>query len=226
MKYKEIILTDFQKYALIGTILGDTYIGIDKKGKNARMNFAHSDAQEEYYVHKYNLFKDFGGTSKYYEKEDRRTHKVYKKFTYTSKTHPILTDLHNMFYPNGKTKIIPENIEDIFNNVSLAYLFMDDGSHHKNGYYLSLCNFELDELNRFAIFLKRKFNLNCSIHSQKQLYIMKDSVEHFNELVSQYILPSMEYKLLDHSSHKTPLNGENLLVGNPVLNPQETEENA
>ena len=74
--------------------------------------------------------------------------------------------------------------------------------------------------------VKKKFNLNCSIHSQKQLYIMKDSVEHFNELVSQYILPSMEYKLLDHSSHKTPLNGENLLVGNPVLNPQETEENA
>ena len=72
MKYKEIILTDFQKYALIGTILGDTYIGIDKKGKNARMNFAHSDAQEEYYMHKYNLFKDFGGTSKYYEKEDRK----------------------------------------------------------------------------------------------------------------------------------------------------------
>ena len=158
MKYKEIILTDFQKYALIGTILGDTYIGIDKKGKNARMNFAHSDAQEEYYMHKYNLFKDFGGTSKYYEKEDRRTHKVYKKFTYTSKTHPILTDLHNMFYPNGKTKIIPENIEDIFNDVSLAYLFMDDGSHHKKGYYLSLCKFELDELNGFGVLIQTVFS--------------------------------------------------------------------
>lgn len=40
----------------------------------------------------------------------------------------------------------------------------------------------------------------------------------------------MEYKLLGHSSLKTPLNGEKLsdenLIGNPVLNPQETEENA
>ena len=31
MKYKEIILTDFQKYALIGTILGDTYITFDPR---------------------------------------------------------------------------------------------------------------------------------------------------------------------------------------------------
>lgn len=52
---------------------------------------------------------------------------------------------------------------------------------------------------------------------------MKDSIEHFNELVRPYILSSMEYKLLGHSSLKTPLNGEKLsgenLVGNPVLNP-------
>lgn len=130
------------------------------------MNFAHSDAQEEYYLHKYSLFKIFEGTSKYYEKEDRRTHNVYRKFTYTSRTHPILTDLHKIFYPDG-AKIIPENIEDMFNEVSLAYLFMDDGSHHKNGYYISLCNFELDDLNRFAKFLRNKFGLNCSIHSQK-----------------------------------------------------------
>ena len=181
------------------------------------MNFAHSDTQEEYFWHKYNLFKDFGGSTQYYEKEDKRTHNIYKKFTYTSRTHPILTDLHGIFYVD-RHKIIPGNIEDIFNEVSLAYLFMDDGSHHKNGYYISLCNFEYEELTRFINMLYNKFELNCSIHSQKQLYIMKDSVANFNKLVEPYILPSMMYKIIGPSPHKTPLNGESLFVGNPVLN--------
>ena len=226
MKYQEITLTKHQKSALVGTILGDTYIGIDRKGKNARMNFAHCSEQAEYYMHKYDLFKEFGGTSRYVEKEDKRTHKVYKKYAYTSRTHPILTELQKKFYID-KVKIIPDNIADMFDEISLAYLFMDDGSHHKNGYYLSLCNFSTEDLNKFVEFLHKRFNLICTIHSQKNVYIQKESVEHFNELVKDYILPSMEYKLLDHSSRKTPLNGENL--GNQattVLNPQEIEENA
>lgn len=92
MKYPDVKLGEFEHAALIGSILGDTHIGIDSKGIEARLNFAHCKEQEEY-----------------------------------------------------------------FNN---------------------------------------KFDLRCSIHSQRAVYIWKQSVAKFNQLVEPYILPSMQYKLL------------------------------
>ena len=48
----------------------------------------------------------------------------------------------------------------------------------------------------FVDMLKDKFDLRCSIHSQRTVYIWKQSVAKFNQLVEPYILPSMQYKLL------------------------------
>lgn len=48
----------------------------------------------------------------------------------------------------------------------------------------------------FVDMLKDKFGLKCSIHSQRAVYIWKQSVAKFNQLVEPYILPSMQYKLL------------------------------
>ena len=195
MKYPDIKLGEFEYAALIGSILGGTHIGIDSKGIEARLNFAHCKEQEEYFDNKFEMFKCFGGGTKYYEKEDKRTGKVYCKFTYTSQCNPVLTQLQERFYKD-KVKIIPKDIAKDFNDISLAYLFMDDGSHHKNGYYISLCNFTKDELQMFVDMLKDKFDLKCSIHSQRAIYIWKQSVTKFNQLVEPYILPSMQYKLL------------------------------
>ena len=193
--YKKITLSHFAYSAFIGTLLGDTHLGKHPLGFEASGNFAHSLKQEGYALHKVELFKDLTGSVFYKHNEDKRTHKVYSAVFKQFNCNPFLTELHKIFYVD-RVKIIPEFVYSVFNEISLAYLFMDDGSHHKNGYYISLCNFTLEELKSFCVFLTTRFNLKCSIHRQKQIYIWKESTQHFNNLVSPYILDELKYKLI------------------------------
>lgn len=188
------MLNHFQYSALIGTMLGDMFIGIEKKGFEAHGSFAHSLDQEQYCLHKSNLFKDFDGVLSYKSNKDKRTGKTYYSVFRKLNCNPLLTELQKIFYKD-RIKIIPDLIYSDFNEISLAYLFMDDGCHHKNGYYISLCNFTLNDLKFFCKFLKEKFNLKCTVHRQKQIYIWKESISTFNKLVSPYIINNLKYKL-------------------------------
>ena len=55
-----------------------------------------------------------------------------------TKTHPLFTALHNLWYKwdnleNKFIKIIPLNIFDMFSEISLAYWIMDDGYYDSYG---------------------------------------------------------------------------------------------
>lgn len=67
MKYPDVKLGEFEHAALIGSILGDTHIGIDSKGIEARLNFAHCKEQEEYFNNKFEMFYTFPESSLYLE---------------------------------------------------------------------------------------------------------------------------------------------------------------
>jgi hypothetical protein len=75
---------------------------------------------------------------------------------------------------------------------------MDDGTFKNSGVKIALNCFTKKEGELLINFLKLKYNLDCSLHknrNQYQLYIKKDSMNRLINLVLPYFHFSMLYKL-------------------------------
>ena len=188
-------LNYFQKSALIGSLLGDSSIS-----KKYILNIGHGLKQEEYYIHKIQLLSPNIKFLEYRrEKVDKRTNNLYISLQAYSNKYEDIVNLRELLYINGKKEITKEILKD-FNEISLAYLFMDDGNYEKYGAKIALCNFSDNSLILFQNFLKNKWNIDTSIHKDKTLYIKANSKKIFKQLISSYIIPSMLYKI-----NKSPL---------------------
>lgn len=183
-------LNYFQKSALIGSLLGDSSIS-----KKYILNIGHGLKQEEYYKHKIQLFSPNIKFLEYRrEKIDKRTNNLYISLQAYSNKYEDIVNLKELLYINGKKEITKEILKD-FNEISLAYLYMDDGNYEKYGAKIALCNFSNNSLILFQNFLKNKWNIDTSIHKDKTLYIKANSKKIFIQLISSYIIPSMMYKI-------------------------------
>lgn len=107
-----VLLSTFQKEALVGTMLGDAY--------NTRVRFEQSYPAHESYLHYlYTVFKSLTLAAPRIKtrKADKRTGLVYLSIAFSTRALPVLNYYRELFYPNGK-KVVPSNIKE---------LFMDDG---------------------------------------------------------------------------------------------------
>lgn len=193
---KAVKLTDFQKQVLIGTVLGDSSIRLGKENVSPRVSCAHGMKQKEYCEYKTEIFKSLGAKCNHHKRNriDERTGIYYEDYTMFIPANPELLPYYNSFYPNGK-KVIPLDLLNQFTEVSLAFMFMDDGSRIKSGYNIATCCFNTTELNKFRYFLLERFNLETALHRNNVLYIRHKSKAIFESLVSPYIIESMKYKI-------------------------------
>ena len=90
---------------------------------------------------------------------------------------------------------------------------MDDGYVTKNSCILSTCSFTLEEQSLLASILLDKFGLHFTVG------------KHDNRLIKDYIIPSMQYKLITYSKRRV-LNkqGELLEQLNESISSQAAEE--
>lgn len=188
-KFKNIVLSDFQKEMLIGTMLGDGHLS--KRGLNSSLNFGHCIKQKQYLEHKIDVLKEFNFWTKQYKITNSRYKKENEQIKAVSKVHPILTTYRNLFYKDN-VKVITTEILENFTEVSLAYLFMDDGSKNRT---ISLCNFKLEDIELLKQFLKSKWNIDSTITKNKILYIKANSSKLFYHLINPYIVETMKYKM-------------------------------
>jgi len=79
---------------------------------------------------------------------------------------------------------------------------MDDGSRGRSGARLHTESFEKKDLDRLIVFLKRKYDLNCSLHkgrkNQFMIYIPERDMAKFSSIVKEHLVESMYYKLRDY----------------------------
>jgi transcriptional regulator with XRE-family HTH domain len=214
---KDIIsLNKFQEEVLIGTILGDSSIRfVHSKMKNSNLTFTHTPKNREYFLLKYNIFKNIISSIGEYTCKSKFVKG--NKLVATGKALACMNIYQNIFYKN-KIKIIPiEYLKQNFTNISLAFLFMDDGNKNGKTINLNMQSFTLDELNQFVNFLKDKFNLEFNIKKDKTLYLKYKSRTIFYNLVQDYIIDKMKYKL---EGIKLSLNSVNCL-GNPEMGNQQ-----
>ena len=222
-------LTNDELEVLVGTLLGDSTIRyVHNQCKYPNLTFSHGLNQEEYFNWLSNRLSNLkSSTGKYNSKYVRTNGEIAERLVFTGSNMRCLKDIYDIFYPNGE-KIIPINfIRDIFSKVSLYCLFMDDGSYDINthSFIINTQCFSKENLEEFVKLLYDKFGLEFTIKTDHCLYLRHSS----NHILEEILSEVNECKTMDYkcgSRRKTPLNRETPEMGNPVLNPQEIEENA
>lgn len=193
---KPIKLTDFQKQVLIGTMLGDSSFKLGKGSINPSITCAHGIKQKEYCEYKTQIFESLGAKCKYHKRNipDKRNNIYYEDYTMITPANPELKIWYNAFYKEGK-KVIPFELFENFTEVSLAFMFMDDGRKEGNYYSIATNCFTIEDLTKFKKFLLEKFGIDTSIRKDHILYIKANSRNLFTNLITPYICNCMKYKL-------------------------------
>jgi len=184
-------LTQLQKSIIIGSILGDGYLRIIPKRKNAFLEINHSFNQKEYVDWKYQALKNIcKSTPKLRKSKGERL--AYRFYT---KQHEEITKIFNVFYRNGR-KIIPKNLS--LNPIILSVWFMDDGSKcGASDIYLNTQQFDLNA-QRNLIYALQRMGLTTKINKDKiyfRLRFLKSSVRKLKKMIDGIIIPSMKYKI-------------------------------
>lgn len=110
---------------------------------------------------------------------------------------PCFNKFRALFYNSSGTKIIPDNLETIFTERSLAYWIMDDGYKSGNGFYFCTDSYSLSDNQKLSKILKNKFNLDCGIHKHTngyRLYVFSSSKDKLLQLIKPYLLNHFYYK--------------------------------
>jgi hypothetical protein len=125
---KEYELTEEQKEVLIGLMLADGSLERERPSFTTRLRVDHSYPEQEAYVlYLYNIFSLLIGTEPAIaeRKLDSRTGKVYKSIHFKTLRFSCLNEYHELFYEN-KTKVVPQNIENLLTPRGVAHLIMGD----------------------------------------------------------------------------------------------------
>lgn len=187
-----------QRHVLIGTLLGDSSLHLDKDCINPRFKCDHGPLQKDYCHSKFEVFKDMGMKFRYRKRltPDKRTGKYYESYVVESRNNPYFLKIYKNMYIDGIKRINNTILKD-FNEISLAYLFMDDGAKHGDTIKIYTNGFIKEDVKILIDFFYRKFDLKFTIHSNNSIYLIKSYFKKFKELVEPYIHKTMLYKIKD-----------------------------
>jgi phosphate starvation-inducible protein PhoH len=204
------ILNEYNYDILLGFLLGDGCLQKNKQWDNNifRLRKQHSLKQLEYNEFCANLYDvKCSNTGK-----SGFTGEIMS--TFNTKSFYIENDFIKRLFTNGVKKRITADIEKYMSVRTLATWFMDDGSnniYNEDGSNIRLHTegFTKIENNILQIILKNKFNIIADIEITKKLrkdrigdystyfnlILNKENSYKFQELIKEYVYPSMEYKL-------------------------------
>lgn len=193
---KPIEMTDFQKQVLLGTMLGDASFKMGKDCISPAVSCAHGPRQKEYCEYKAEIFSSLNAKCTYHKRNvpDPRNNIYYEDYTMFIPANPVFIPYYKAFYSTGR-KVIPFNLLDDFTAVSLAFMYMDDGSKCSSSYNIATCCFSQEEIIQFQDFLYSKFHIETTLQSNNRLYIKARSSALFEYLISPYFCESMKYKI-------------------------------
>lgn len=185
-------LTQLQEEVLVGTLLGDAHLEVN--GRNCRLQIQHGRNQRTYVDWKYEIFNPW-------VKSPPREVGV-NDYRFRTITSEVLTKYHRIFYPDGRTKIVPPNIRSLLvKPISLAVLYMDDGKRRPDcrGVYLDTLSFGIKGQELLIKCLEANFGFqDLRLHwngDGYHIYFPAKNANSFNKLLSLYIIDSMKYKL-------------------------------
>ena len=123
---KYVPLSDQARAVLLGSILGDGSLKIQNKYSNANIQIRHSEVQKDYLLWKANALQEIAG-DKSVSVQDTDGYSKNKKWRFSSKRTPALTELHHLTYSHNTVRIRRAWLNQM-TALSLAIWWCDDGS--------------------------------------------------------------------------------------------------
>lgn len=216
-----------EKELIIGTLLGDGHIRCrDKIDKRAypQIMLEQSVKHAEYAFWLNEQFKDWlhepDKQLKQNRKINKKTGKAYHSYSIQTVCHPVFNEFYKYFYNQRKKIINIDFIEQYFTELSLSVWLMDDGTISKDR-NIMLCShsFSKQENEMLSLMLKKKFNIYPNIWTnnvnEPKYYLgfsKQDSIKLTN-LVKNFVIPSMQYKLISSETTKEADNKNKLSEG-------------
>lgn len=191
---------------LFGSLLGDG--SMEKSVNGSRFVFYQAKINGEYLLWLHQTISNLGYSSKELPKiysrkgsnlvgyDEIRYYYRFRTFTYSS-----FNWIYDSFYPNKTRKVIPDIIDTYLSPVALAVWMMDDGTSYKNkGFKFSTNSFTLKEIQYLTLILKKKYNLDSTIHksglnNQYNIYIPKSNLNSLIKIVKPHFHHTMLYKI-------------------------------
>lgn len=189
-------LTQAEFDVIVGGLLGDTWIGKPKNGKNPCGSFTHKIEHYEYVNYKYKLLKRRCSEITIYNKHDKRSDRHYQQVFCKIAASSVLTEIYNKFYVNH-VKVVPKDLIYKLSPLGIAIWFMDDGSSDNYGYKFSVDCFTETEIDLLRQMLLDRFNIKTTKHinQNKTIHVISESAKDFKNLVEPYMCDCMKYKL-------------------------------
>jgi hypothetical protein len=197
-------LNIIQKQFIIGHILGDGCIYRDGKNSMFKISLSQKKAHSEYFHWKRMMLDPFVNTWR--ENEDKRGNSV--MLNATTICHPELTKFAEMFYPNNRIKIVPNNLDLFLTPLSLAVWIMDDGNLNNgvNMRIATMCFSHEDHL-KLQGYLRSVFDIRCKImgfayknKQYEQLTLNKQNTQKLSDIIRPHVVNCMKYKIMSDSS--------------------------
>ena len=199
-------LNDTQREVLVGVLLGDAHLETQNSGRTYRVKFEYSTEHGEYARHLYEIFKEWILTPPQLKHD--ATH---SNIWFQTVSHSAFRFYAHQFY-DEKRKCVPKLIHRYLTGRAIAYWYMDDGSiksRESKGVLFNTQGFVQNDVKRLVDVLRTKFALEANEREQKdgiQIYVSGKSYERFHEIVDEFVLPSMRYKIpVDRKTHMPKL---------------------
>ncbi|MEM3403355.1 MAG: DNA polymerase ligase N-terminal domain-containing protein [Nitrososphaeria archaeon] len=180
-----------QFQVLIGTLLGDAHLELQKGTKIPCYQLTNSGNQKSYLEFIRNVLAPY-----------TKTHKRKSSNSWSFRfTHIALVDIYPKFYRN-KVKILSEEILLLLDERGLAIWYMDDGYLWNKYVEFSTQGFTKEENSLIVEFLRKKWQINAKVYRKNRkkggnmyfIHLDKISSMRFLTLVDHYILPELRYK--------------------------------
>ena len=198
---KDYILTDIQKEALIGIILGDGCIERAKPSHNTRIRIEQSFPEKSEYLK--SLHELLAPLTSMEPTILTRTNKkrgiITQSLYFRTLAMPCLNYYHELFYKDN-VKRIPENLEELLTARGLAYWICDDGGKSvHNQTILHTRSFTKKDVEYIQTVLNKNFELRTRLEEKIQdqwvIYIPVRQKIKLIDIVGPYMHKSMMYKL-------------------------------
>lgn len=187
---------------LIGMVLGDSYIGVNKTKTLAYLEILHKGSHKPYLIWKQKLLNyKFETTFRY------KNNNGYDAFRVRTKFERKLIYLRKDFYINGK-KTVKSNLLNRLTDLGLAIWYMDDGClslGRKNGkinrrnIFLNTQGFGLEGNLLIQKWLLSKYEISSNINQNRgfRLRLNTSNTLKFIEIIAPFVslIPCMKYKI-------------------------------
>lgn len=156
-------LSDQNREIILGSLLGDGSLKIQKPYRNARFSFRHSIHQAEYFFWKVQNLKEISSEYAYW-KQDADGFSRECKIRYQSVAREVLTEL-NKFTHHHNRLFIRRKWLNILTPLSLAIWWCDDGSLISNSRKGVFCTdgFDFEGVKKIARYLRVVWKIDCKV---------------------------------------------------------------